>query len=112
MFRSRARLESIWNHSAIFLTGRQHALSQSPVKSVLDANNRLQYAARVKRSRKSQAAAILGRIGGIARARVLSAKRRSEIARKAIQTRWATRERYARELSRLPNNGPKDPIGI
>jgi len=47
--------------------------------------------------RLSEAAAILGRVGGKiggpkggrARARKLSAERRREIARKAAQTRWA-----------------------
>ena len=44
----------------------------------------------------SLAAATLGRRGGLkggkARAKKLSAKRRSEIARKAAQTRWAKRQ--------------------
>ena len=39
---------------------------------------------------KDEAAADLGRRGGKARARGLSAKRRSEIARKAAKSRWET----------------------
>jgi hypothetical protein len=33
-----------------------------------------------------------GRTGGLKRAEVLTAEQRSEIARKAIQTRWAKQE--------------------
>lgn len=39
---------------------------------------------------KDQAAASLGRKGGQARARKLTKKRRTEIARKAAKTRWTT----------------------
>jgi hypothetical protein len=37
---------------------------------------------------KSNAAVELGRKGGVARARVLSKKKRAEIARKAARSRW------------------------
>lgn len=44
---------------------------------------------------KNPAAVALGRLGGLkggkARAKALSAKRRSEIARKAVETRWKNR---------------------
>lgn len=47
--------------------------------------------------RKNPAAVALGRRGGLkggnARARKLSAKRRREIARKAVNTRWARRKK-------------------
>jgi hypothetical protein len=36
-----------------------------------------------------QAAGVMGRRGGEARAKVLSAKRRKEIAKKAAKTRWS-----------------------
>jgi hypothetical protein len=39
---------------------------------------------------KNAAAVILGRMGGKARAKGMSAKRRREIARKAAQSRWKT----------------------
>lgn len=39
---------------------------------------------------KNAAAVALGRMGGKVRAKSLSAKRRSEIARKAAATRWST----------------------
>jgi hypothetical protein len=41
---------------------------------------------------KSRAAQELGRKGGIARAKAMSAKERSDSARKAVQARWAKRE--------------------
>ena len=45
---------------------------------------------------KNPAAVALGRLGGLkggkARAKKLSAKRRSEIAKKAAKTRWNTKE--------------------
>jgi hypothetical protein len=34
-----------------------------------------------------------GRTGGLKRAEVLTAEQRSEIARKAVQTRWAKQEK-------------------
>jgi hypothetical protein len=37
---------------------------------------------------KNPAAVALGRMGGKARAEILSAKRRKEIARKAARSRW------------------------
>jgi len=40
---------------------------------------------------KNQAAAELGRMGGKARAKSISAKRRKEIARQAAITRWAAK---------------------
>ena len=40
---------------------------------------------------KNKAAQELGRMGGAARAKKLSKKRRAEIARKAAQKRWAGR---------------------
>jgi hypothetical protein len=40
-----------------------------------------------------EAAALLARLGGRARARKLSAKRRRQIARKAAKTRWAKRRK-------------------
>jgi hypothetical protein len=47
-------------------------------------------------TKKNAAAAELGRLGGLkggkARARKLSAKRRKEIALKAINTRWAKKK--------------------
>ncbi len=53
-------------------------------------------AASEPRSPESEAAAILGRKGGLrggrARARKLSAKKRSEIARKAAMVRWSYKE--------------------
>jgi hypothetical protein len=39
---------------------------------------------------KNKAAQSLGRLGGRARAKALSARRRKEIARKAAATRWKT----------------------
>lgn len=45
----------------------------------------------MNRSAKSKAAAVLGRLGGCARARALSPGRRSAIARKAVQAREAKR---------------------
>ncbi len=44
-----------------------------------------------KRPAKSEAAATLGKLGGAARAKSLSAKKRSEIAKKAAAKRWATK---------------------
>lgn len=41
-----------------------------------------------KRPAKSEAAAELGKLGGAARAKSLTAKRRSQIAKKAAKTRW------------------------
>jgi len=41
---------------------------------------------------KSKAAQELGRKGGVARAEKLSAERRSEIAKKAAETRWAAKK--------------------
>ena len=41
-----------------------------------------------KREGKSAAAAELGKLGGAARAKSLSAKKRSEIAKKAAAKRW------------------------
>jgi hypothetical protein len=41
-----------------------------------------------KRPAKSEAAAELGRLGGKARAESLTAKKRSEIAKKAATSRW------------------------
>jgi hypothetical protein len=40
---------------------------------------------------KNAAAVSLGRLGGKARAAVLSAKKRKEIAKKAAQSRWGSR---------------------
>ncbi len=40
-----------------------------------------------------EAAALIARLGGRARARKLSAKRRRQIARKAAKTRWAKRRK-------------------
>jgi hypothetical protein len=40
------------------------------------------------RPRKSAAAVELGRLGGMARAKAMPAKRRKEIARKAAKSRW------------------------
>jgi len=40
-------------------------------------------------SKKNPAAVALGSLGGKARAKKLSSKRRREIARKAIQARWS-----------------------
>lgn len=40
---------------------------------------------------KSAAASELGKLGGAARAKSLSAKKRSEIAKKAAKKRWAER---------------------
>jgi hypothetical protein len=42
-------------------------------------------------SGKNKAAVELGRRGGLARAAKLTAKQRSEIARKAVQARWSKR---------------------
>ncbi len=42
-----------------------------------------------KRPAKSEAAATLGKLGGAARAKSLSAKKRKEIAKKAAAKRWA-----------------------
>jgi phosphoribosylcarboxyaminoimidazole (NCAIR) mutase len=39
---------------------------------------------------KNKAAQALGRLGGAARAKVVSAKRRKEIAKKAAKSRWGT----------------------
>ena len=39
---------------------------------------------------KNKAAQALGRLGGAARAKSVSAKRRKEIAKKAAKTRWET----------------------
>ncbi|HVY89654.1 MAG TPA: hypothetical protein VG942_12345 [Hyphomonadaceae bacterium] len=44
-----------------------------------------------KRPAKSEAAATLGKLGGAARAKSLSAKKRSEIAKKAAAKRWRTK---------------------
>jgi hypothetical protein len=40
------------------------------------------------RAGKSAAAVELGRLGGMARAKAMPAKRRKEIARKAAKSRW------------------------
>jgi hypothetical protein len=42
---------------------------------------------------KNKAAQALGRLGGQARAKGMSAKRRKEIAKKAAQKRWKTKGR-------------------
>ncbi|HEV7692082.1 MAG TPA: hypothetical protein VGO52_14695 [Hyphomonadaceae bacterium] len=42
-----------------------------------------------KRPAKSEAAAELGKLGGAARAKSLTAKKRSEIAKKAAAKRWS-----------------------
>lgn len=44
--------------------------------------------AKEKLSRPNEAAALLGRLGGKARAEKLTAKKRSEIAKKAARARW------------------------
>lgn len=44
-----------------------------------------------KRPAKSEAAATLGKLGGAARAKSLSAKKRKEIAKKAAMQRWAAK---------------------
>lgn len=53
----------------------------------------------MEESAKNPAAVALGRLGGLkggrARADKLSDKRKSEIARKAAQTRWAKKEKKA-----------------
>lgn len=41
-----------------------------------------------KRPAKSEAAATLGKLGGAARAKSLTAKKRKEIAKKAAASRW------------------------
>ena len=50
-----------------------------------------------EKSEKNPAAVALGRLGGLkggkARAKKLTAKRRSEIARRAAQARWDRRQR-------------------
>ncbi len=46
-----------------------------------------------KRSKKSEAAAVLGKLGGEASARKLSPKQRREKARKAVLARWARAKR-------------------
>ena len=45
----------------------------------------------VAEDRRNQAAADLGRMGGEARAKSLSKKKRSEIARKAAAKRWSSK---------------------
>jgi hypothetical protein len=40
-------------------------------------------------AKKNPAAVALGKLGGQARTKALSAKRRKEIAKKAAETRWA-----------------------
>ena len=61
-------------------------------KSIADAATSEATEAQPEDSGKNPAAVALGRLGGMkggkARAKKLSAKRRSEIARKAAQTRW------------------------
>ena len=42
---------------------------------------------------KSEAATLLGRLGGKARAEKLSGKRRKEIAQNAAETRWAKKKK-------------------
>jgi len=46
----------------------------------------------MNRKQKNPAAVSLGSLGGKARAKKLSAERRREIARKAIQARWGQRK--------------------
>jgi hypothetical protein len=46
----------------------------------------------VSRKQKNPAAVTLGSLGGKARAKKLSPERRREIARKAIEARWARRK--------------------
>lgn len=42
---------------------------------------------------KNEAAAALGRLGGAARAKSMSADKRAEIAKKAAEMRWAARSK-------------------
>lgn len=55
-------------------------------------------------TRKNPAAVALGRLGGlkggVARAKKLNGKRRSDIAKKAAQARWLSEYRKRREQSR------------
>jgi hypothetical protein len=68
-------------------------------KRPVDANQRAVMVARIATGEiedkvtddgKNAAAVALGRMGGKARAKVMSAKRRKEIARKAATSRWKT----------------------
>ena len=56
-----------------------------------------------KKKERQKAAALLGRLGGLkggpARAKSLSKKRRSEIATKAINTRWKRERERERATS-------------
>jgi hypothetical protein len=50
---------------------------------------------------KSQAAAMLGRLGGTARAKSLSQQDRAESARKAAEARWAKLRQLKKETAEL-----------
>ncbi len=67
-------------------------VNRAPVDSIHGG----MYIVSMARKQKNPAAVTLGSLGGKARARKLSAERRREIARKAIETRWA-REKSARK---------------
>jgi hypothetical protein len=55
----------------------------------VDAIHGGMYIVSMARKQKNPAAVTLGSLGGKARAKKLSPERRREIARKAIETRWA-----------------------
>ena len=57
------------------------------------------YIGSMGRKQKNPAAVTLGSLGGKARAKKLSAERRREIARKAIQARWAQRKSVRKDQS-------------
>ena len=65
-------------------------------RDIVDSIHGGLYIVSMARKQKNPAAVTLGRLGGKARAKKLSPERRREIARKAIETRWA-RQKFAKK---------------
>lgn len=76
-----------------------YALSICQVVVVIDRVRGAMYSKSMARKQKNPAAVSLGSLGGKARAKRLSPERRREIARKAIQIRWARRKPARKDSS-------------
>lgn len=70
---------------------------------LFDSIHGAMYIVSMARKTKNPAAVTLGSLGGKARAKKLSPERRREIARKAIETRWA-RQKSVKKSQTSPNS--------
>lgn len=60
---------------------------------------------------RSEAAAVLGRVGGKARAKVLTQEQRSAIARKGAKTRWGAKRKKRAKKELDAKQGAADTVG-